>query len=85
MKIGKKGKLPEAWKEYKKSKQNAKRMCKQLNDPYHKNELFCIAKQMVKERQDIMESNCLKRVSGKVVVDEKVIRFVEGVHGKADE
>jgi len=40
---------------------------------------------MVKERQDTTGSNCLKGVSGKVTVDEKGIRLVEGVHGKADE
>jgi len=29
---------------------------------------------MAKERQDIMGSNCLKGVSGKVIVDEKGIK-----------
>jgi len=29
---------------------------------------------MVKERQDIMGSNCLKGVSGKVIVDDKGIK-----------
>ena len=43
------------------------------------------SKQMVKERQDITGSNCLKGVSCKVIVDEKGIRLMEGVHGKADE
>jgi len=33
-----------------------------------------MAKQMVKDRQDITGSNCLKRVSGKVIVDEKGIK-----------
>jgi len=33
-----------------------------------------MAKQMVKERQDITGSNCLKGVSGKVIVDEKGIK-----------
>jgi len=33
-----------------------------------------MAKQMVKERQDITVSNCLKGVSGKVIVDEKGIK-----------
>jgi len=33
-----------------------------------------IAKQMVKERQDITGSNCLKGVSGKAIVDEKGIK-----------
>jgi len=31
-----------------------------LNDPEQQNEIFRIAKQMVKERQDITGSNCLK-------------------------
>ena len=38
------------------------------------NDIFQIAKQMVKERQDIMESNCLKGVSVKVIVDKKGIK-----------
>jgi len=33
-----------------------------------------MAKQMVKERQDITGSNCLKAVSGKLIVDEKGIK-----------
>jgi len=33
-----------------------------------------MAKQMVKERWDITGSNCLKGVSGKVIVDEKGIK-----------
>jgi len=33
-----------------------------------------MAKQMVKERQDITGSNCLKGVSGKVTVEEKGIK-----------
>jgi len=45
-----------------------------LNDPNQQNENFQIAKQMVKERQDIMGSNYLKGVSGKVIVDEKGIK-----------
>jgi len=45
-----------------------------LNDPNHQNEIFQIAKLMVKERQDIIGSNCLKAVSGKVIVDEKGIK-----------
>jgi len=55
--------LTEAWKEYKKSKENAKRVislakgkkqkecASDLNHPYQR-----ISKQMVKERQDIMGS-----------------------------
>jgi len=57
------------WKEYKKSRQNAKRViasakekkqkecASDLNDPNHQNEISQIAKQIVKERQDIMGSN----------------------------
>jgi len=45
-----------------------------LNDPNPQNEIFRIAKQMVKERQDITGSNCLKGVLGKVIVDEKGIK-----------
>ena len=45
-----------------------------LNDPEHQNEIFRMAKQTVKERQDITGSNCLKGVSGKVIVDEKGIK-----------
>ena len=33
-----------------------------------------MVKQMVKERQDITESNCLKGVLGKVIVDDKGIK-----------
>ena len=45
-----------------------------LNDPNQQNEIFQIAKQIVKERQDITGSNCLKDASGKVIVDEKRIK-----------
>ena len=45
-----------------------------LNDSEHQNEILQMAKQMVKERQDITESNCLKGVSGEVIVDEKEIK-----------
>jgi len=38
-----------------------------------------MAKQMVKERQDITRSNCLKGVSGKVIVDEKELK----IHGSS--
>jgi len=44
-----------------------------------------MAKQMVKERQDITGLNCIKAASGKVIVDDKGIRLVEGVHGETDE
>jgi len=72
--------------EYRKSKQNAKwdislakgkkqeECASDLNDPNHQNEIFRIAKQMVKERQDITGLNCLKGVSDKVIVDKKWIR-----------
>ena len=58
---------------------HGKRKCKRatdLNDPEHQNEIFRMAKQMVKERQDITgsKSNYLKGVSGKVIVDEKGIK-----------
>ena len=45
-----------------------------LNDTNQQNEIIPIAKQMVKERQDITGSNCLNGVSGKVIVDEKGIK-----------
>jgi len=38
-----------------------------------------------KRKTNITGSNCLKGVSGKVNVDEKGIKLMEGVHGKADE
>ena len=78
--------MTEACKEYKKSRQNAKRVIasakekKQkecagnLNDSEHQNGIFRMAKQMVKERQNITGSDCLKRVSGKVIIDEKGIK-----------
>jgi len=46
-----------------------------LNDPKHQNEIFRIAKQMLTERQAITRSNCLKEVSGKVIVDEKGLKI----------
>jgi len=45
-----------------------------LNDLEHQNEIFRMAKQMVKERRDITGSNWRKGVSGKVSVDEKGIK-----------
>ena len=72
--------------EYKKCRQSAKRVISSakekkqkectshLNDPEHQNEIFLMAKQMVKERQDITGSNCLNGVSGTVIVDEKGIK-----------
>jgi len=79
----KKEKSTDAWKEYKKRIQNAKTVislakgkkqkecASNLNDPNRQNEIFRIAKQMLKERQDVLGSNCLKGVSGKVIVDAK--------------
>jgi len=67
-----KEKMTEAWKEYKKIRQNAEKVislakgkkrkecANNLNDPNYQNETFRIAKQMVKVRQDITGSNCLK-------------------------
>jgi len=61
MEIGKKEKSTEAWKEYKKSKQNTKKVislakgkkqkecASDLNDSNHQNKIFQIGKQMVKE------------------------------------
>jgi len=68
----------EARMEYKKSRQNAKRVlssanekkqkewANDLNDSECQNEIFRMAKQMVKERQDITGLNCIKGASGKV-------------------
>jgi len=76
----------EAWMEYKKCRQSAKRVissaiekkqkecASDLNDPERQNEIFRMTKQMVKERQDITGSNCLKGVSDKVIVDKKGIK-----------
>ena len=64
------------YKEYKKSRQSAKRVissanekeqkecASDLNGPENRNEIFRMAEQMVKERQDITGSNCLEGVSG---------------------
>ena len=72
--------------EYKKSSQNAKRVissakkkkqkewANDLNDSECQNEIFRMAKQMVKERQDITGLNCIKGASGKVIVDDKGIK-----------
>jgi len=40
----------------------------------HENDIFRMAKQMVKEGHDVTESNCLKGVSSKVIVDKKEIK-----------
>ena len=72
--------------EYKKSRQNAKRVissakekkqkecANDLNDSECQSEIFLMAKQMVKERQDITGLNCIKGASGKVIVDGKGIK-----------
>jgi len=74
----KKENTKEAWKEYKKSRQNAKRVissakekkqnecANDLNDSLHEceNETFRMVKQMVKEIQDITGLNCIKGASG---------------------
>jgi len=74
--------------EYKKSRQNAKRVispakekkqkecANDLNDSECQHEFFRVAKKMVKERQDITRLNCklIKGASGKVIVDDKGIR-----------
>ena len=72
--------------EYKKSRQNAKRVissakekkqkecANDLNDSECQNEIFQMAKQMVEERQDITGLNCIKGASGKVLVDDKRIK-----------
>ena len=64
---------------YKKCRQSAKRVissakekkqkecASDLNDPEHQHDSFQMAKQIVKEGQDITGSNCLKGVSGKVI------------------
>jgi len=66
--------------EHQKSRQSAKRIislakekkqkecASDLNGPEHQSEIFRMAKQMVKERQDITVSNCRKGVSGKANV-----------------
>jgi len=72
--------------EYKKSRQNAKRVissakekkqkecANDLNDSECQNEMFRMTKQMIKERQDITRLNCIKGASGKVMVDDKGIK-----------
>ena len=72
--------------EYKKSRQNAQRVTSSskekkqkecgndLNDSECRNEIFGMAKQMVKERQDITGLNSIKGASGKVTVDDKGIK-----------
>jgi len=44
-----------------------------------------MAKQIVRERQDITRLNCVKGASGKVIVDDKGIKARGRVHGETDE
>jgi len=44
------------------------------NEQHQSTEIFQTAKQMVKERQDITGSNCLKGLLGKVIVHKKGIK-----------
>ena len=76
----------EARMEYKKSRKNAKKVISSAKKKKHKewtndfftlecqNETFRMAKQMVKERQDITGLNCIKGASGKVIVDDNRIK-----------
>jgi len=82
----KKENTKEATMEYKKSRQNAKRVissakekkqkecANDLNDSECQIEIFRTAEHVVKERQDITGLNCIKGESGKVIVDGKGIR-----------
>jgi len=82
----KKENTKEARMEYKKSRQNAKtvissakekkqkKCANDLNDSECQNEIFRMAKQTVKKRQDITGLNCIKGASGKVIVDDKGIK-----------
>jgi len=83
-------------KEYTKTRENAKRVISSAKEEKHKeytndlndsckNKIFRMARQVVKERQDITGSNCIKGASGKVTVDEKGIKVAEGVHRVSDE
>jgi len=72
--------------EYKMSEKNAKRVissakekkqkeCENdLNDSECQNKIFRMAKQMVKEREDITRLNCIKKASSNVIVDDKGIK-----------
>ena len=51
-----------------------KECARNLNDPNHRIEIFRTAKQIAKERQDIIGSNCLKGLLRKVTVDDKGIK-----------
>jgi len=67
-------------------KRKQKEWANDLDDSECQNEIFRMAKQMVKERQDITGLNCIKGASGKVIVyDKRDQRLLEGVHGETDE
>ena len=83
--------------EYKKSRQNAKRVissakekkqkecANDLNDSECQNEIFRMEKQMVKERQDITGLNCKKRsIRESDCRWQRNQRLLEGVHGETD-
>ena len=46
-----------------------------FHDSECQNEIFRMAKKMVKERQDITGLNCIKGESGKVIVDDLAFGF----------
>jgi len=47
-----------------------------LNNYENQNQIFRIARQIVKERHDVTGLSCLKDATGKVVVDENGLGFV---------
>ena len=55
-------------------KKKQKECANDLNDCECQNEIFRMAKQIIKERQDITGLNCIKGASGKVIVDDKWIK-----------
>ena len=56
------------------SEKKQKECANDLNDSECQNEIFRMAKQIVKERQDTSRLNCIKGASGKVIVDDKGIK-----------
>ena len=57
------------------AKEKKQKKCENdLNDPECHNKIFRMAKQMVKEREDITRLNCIKGASGKVIVDDTGIK-----------
>jgi len=58
------------------SKEKKQKECaSDSSDPEHQNQIFQMAKQVVKETQDITGSKCLKGVSAKVIVDKKGLKI----------